>query len=80
MSNNTKSKHSKTELETIIRQGNFSSQSSANSYLQQYGLSAQMKDDGTAEILDDQSNRVASVKFQGSGSDQRSISNIEITS
>lgn len=76
---NSDKKHSKTELETIIRQGNFSSQSSANAYLQQYGLSAQLKDDGSADIMDDQSRRVATVQFQGSGSDVNSISSINIT-
>ena len=71
-----KKQHSKTELETIIRQGKFNSQSEANSYLQQYGLSAQLKDDGSPDILDQSNNRVASVQFQGSGSDQRGISSI----
>lgn len=64
------------ELESIIRGGKFNSQSDANSYLQQHGLSAQLKDDGTAEIFDQQQRKVATVNFQGSGQDQRSISNI----
>ena len=69
---------SQSELESIIRQGKWGSQSDANSYLQQHGLSCELKDDGTAEIFDDQNNRqrVASVKFQGSGQDQRNISGI----
>lgn len=70
-------KRSQSELETIIRNGKFTSQSDANSYLQQHGLSAQMKDDGTAEIFDSQGNtKVATVSFQGSGKDQREISSI----
>ncbi len=71
-------KRSQSELETIIRQGKFGSQSDANSYLQQHGLSCQMKDDGTAEIYEGEnnSNRVATVSFQGSGKDQRDISSI----
>ena len=72
-------KRSQSELETIIRQGKFNSQSDANSYLQQHGLSCQIRDDGTAEIYEGvgTSNKVATVRFQGSGQDQRSISNIE---
>lgn len=69
---------SQSELETIIRQGNFTSQSNANSYLQQHGLSAQMRDDGTAEIFESGSNtRVATVQFQGnSGKESQTISSI----
>lgn len=72
-------KRSQSELETIIRQGKFNSQSDANSYLQQHGLSCQMRDDGTAEIYEgqDTSNKVATVRFQGSGKDQQSISSID---
>lgn len=67
---------SQSELETIIRQGKFGSQSDANSYLQQHGLSAQMRDDGTAEIYEG-SNRVATVNFQGSsGKESQTISSI----
>lgn len=70
-------KRSQSELETIIRNGKWGSQSDANTYLQQHGLSAQMKDDGSAEIFDQSNNqRVASVKFQGGQPDQRQISNI----
>lgn len=69
------------QLETIIRQGKFNSQSDANSYLQPHGLSCQMKDDGTAEIFEgvgtSASNRVATVRFQGAGKDQQSIGSID---
>lgn len=66
------------QLETIIRQGKFGSQQEANSYLQPHGLSCQMRDDGTAEIFEGQSNRVATVSFQSSGKSQSpgDISNI----
>jgi hypothetical protein len=71
-------KRTQSELESIIRQGKWGSQSDANAYLQQHGLSCELKDDGTAEIFDDQNNRqrVAQVQFQGSGQDQRGISSI----
>lgn len=81
----SKQSRSQSELETIIRQGKFNSQSDANSYLQQHGLSCQMKDDGTAEIIDTSngSQKVATVQFQqqgsqsgSSGSQQREISSI----
>lgn len=70
---------SQSELESILRQGKFNSQSDANSYLQQHGLSCQIRDDGTAEIYEgtSNSNRIATVRFQGSGQDQRSISGID---
>jgi hypothetical protein len=73
-------KRSQSDLESIIRQGKFGSQSDANSYLQQHGLSCQLRDDGTAEIYEgqDNSNKVATVRFQGSGKDQRGdISSID---
>lgn len=68
------------ELESIIRGGKFTSQSDANTYLQQHGLSAVMKDDGSADILDGNQKRVAVIKFQGSGQDQRQVSNISYPS
>ena len=71
-----KQQRSQSELETIIRNGKWGSQSDANTYLQQHGLSAQLKDDGTADIVDDSGQRVASVKFQGSDQSQRQISSI----
>lgn len=66
---------SKSELDSIIRQGKWGSQSDANSYLQQHGLSAKIGSDGSAEIFDDQNQRVASVKFQGTDQD-RQVSSI----
>lgn len=72
---------SQSQLDTIIRNGKWNSQSDANSYLQQHGLSCEMKDDGTAQIFDTQSGTnkpVATVRFQGSGGQaQRQISNID---
>lgn len=57
---------SQTELDSIIRGGKWNSQQDANAYLQQHGLSCQMKDDGTAEIFEgsDQSKRIARVNFK----------------
>lgn len=69
-------KHTQSELETIIRQSKFGSQSDANASLQQYGLSAQLKTDGTAEIFEG-SSRVATVRLQGTGKDQQGISSID---
>lgn len=70
------SQRTQSELETVIRQGQWGSQADANSYLQQHGLSAKMQDDGTTEIFDTQNsnNRVATVKFDRKGG---SISGIE---
>ena len=70
---------SQSELEAIIRNGKFGSQSEANSYLQRHGLTAQMPDDNTAEIYDghDTTNRIATVHFQGIGKSQRQISGID---
>lgn len=70
-------KRSQTDLDSIIRQGKWGSQSDANSYLKQHGLSCELRDDGTAEIFDDQNNRqrVATVRFdQQSGGKQDSQS------
>lgn len=63
------------QLDTILRQGKYNSQSDLNGYLQQHGLSGQIRDDGTAEIFEgsNTSNRVATVRFQGSGQEQRGI-------
>ena len=79
-SQNSQQHRNQSQLETIIRQGKFSNQSEANSYLQPHGLSCQMRDDGTAEIFEGQDNskRVATVSFQSSGKSQSQsdISNI----
>jgi hypothetical protein len=66
------------ELENVIRGGKWNSQQDANQYLQKYGLTAQISDDGTAKIFQqgDQSRSVASVRFQGGQSD-RQIGGIE---
>ena len=67
------------QLDTILRQGKYNSQSDLNGYLQQHGLSGQIRDNGTAEIFEgsNTSNRVATVRFQGSGQEQRGISGID---
>lgn len=76
MTKDQQSNRSQSELETIIRNGNFNSQSDANSYLQKHGLSCEMRDDGSAIIYDDQRNKVATVQLQGSGQGQKGISNV----
>jgi len=67
------------QLDTILRQGKYNSQSDLNGYLQQHGLSGQIRDDGTAEIFEgvNASKRIATVRFQGSAQDQRGISGID---
>lgn len=66
------------QIETILRQGNWNSQSDANAYLQKHGLSCQMRDDGKAIIFDDssQGRQVATVNFQSSDPGNRQISNV----
>jgi hypothetical protein len=70
---------SKNELEQVIRGGKWGSQQEANQYLQRHGYSCQISDDGTADIFQgqQQGQKVASVKFQGTGQNQRSISSID---
>ena len=77
MKNDQQGKRQQSELDSIIRQGKWGSQSDANSYLKQHGLSCELRDDGTVQIFDDQNNRqpVATVRFdqqQGSQSGQKS--------
>lgn len=61
----------KSQLDTILRQGKFQSQSQLTSYLQPHGLTGQINEsDGSAVIYDDQRNKVANVQFTGTGSDQ----------
>ena len=64
-------KWDQSQLETILRQGKFQSQSQLTSYLQPHGLTGQINEsDGSAVIYDEQRNKVANVQFNGTGSDQ----------
>lgn len=68
-SQSVKGKFSQQELDGILREGKFTSQSDANSYLQRHGLSCEMKDDGTADIFESQNQqRIAQVQFAGNQS------------
>lgn len=78
MSSKNKSQYPQSELETLIRGANFTSQSSLNSYLQPHGLSGQINDDGTAAIFDESTgrNKVATVQFNQPETPQRQITGI----
>lgn len=69
MQKNQSGNRAQSELETIIRASNFTSQSDANASLQKHGLSCQLREDGTAEIFEgvsgDNQRSLATVQFNG---------------
>lgn len=76
--NKQQSQRSQSEIESIIRGGQYGSQSEANQYLQQHGLSCQLNEDGTsADIFEgsDNSRRIANVSFTDRDN-QRSVTGI----
>lgn len=82
-SGQNKQNRTQSELDGIIRNGvssgKFKSQSDANSYLQQHGLSCEMKEStGAVNIFDETAghSKIASVQFQSSDPSQREVSNI----
>jgi hypothetical protein len=72
-------KRTQSELDSIIKQGKWNSQSDANRYLQPFGLHSQLRDNGTVEIFegaDTASARVATVTLQGTSADQQTVKQI----
>lgn len=56
---------SKNEIETILNETRWDSQSTANTHLQKFGYRAQINDNGTAQIFEAEGNKsVASLKFE----------------
>lgn len=71
---------SKTEIESIIKGGQYGSQTEASQYFKQHDLNTKWNDDGSVDILDgsNTNQKLASVTFTGTD-DKRSVSNINYT-